>query len=103
MFAGGTRQPRSGVARMRSDDAEPWTRYAIYFVPAARSPLYRFGSAILGYDCYTGSDVPRPPELGPEAALWRGLTQEPRRYGFHATLKAPFHLSPSCTETQLTS
>ena len=25
----------------------------------------------------------------------------PRRYGFHATLKAPFHLSPSCTEQQL--
>jgi hypothetical protein len=28
---------------------------------------------------------------------------EPRRYGFHATLKAPFHLSPSCTESQLVS
>jgi hypothetical protein len=24
--------------------------------------------------------------------LWRSITSEPRRYGFHATLKAPFHL-----------
>src|SRR5262249_37307931 len=27
--------------------------------------------------------------------------EEPRRYGFHATLKAPFHLSRACTEEQL--
>jgi hypothetical protein len=26
-----------------------------------------------------------------------------RTVDFHATLKAPFHLSPSCTEAQLTS
>jgi putative phosphonate metabolism protein len=88
---------------MSSGDAEPWTRYAIYFVPTAETALYRFGSAILGYDCYTGNDVPPPDEFAPEAALWRELTQEARRYGFHATLKAPFHLSPSCTEAQLTS
>ena len=82
---------------------EPWTRYAIYFVPAAETELYRFGSSILGYDCYSGNDVPAPMEFEPEAALWRELTREPRRYGFHATLKAPFHLSPACTEAQLTS
>ena len=82
---------------------EQWTRYAIYFVPAAATELYRFGSAILGYDCYSGDDVPAPKEFAPEATLWREMTQEPRRYGFHATLKAPFHLSPSCTEAQLTS
>jgi len=28
---------------------------------------------------------------------------EPRRYGFHATLKAPFNLSASCREAQLVS
>ena len=26
-------------------------RYAIYFVPGADSGLYRFGAAVLGYDC----------------------------------------------------
>jgi hypothetical protein len=86
---------------MSNDDADPWTRYAIYFVPAASSALYRFGSAVLGYDCYTGGDVTLPDEFAPDAALWRELTQEPRRYGFHATLKAPFHLAPACTEAQL--
>jgi hypothetical protein len=88
---------------MGNDDADPWTRYAIYFVPAAGSELYRFGSSILGYDCYTGDDVSLPDEFAPDAARWRELTQEARRYGFHATLKAPFHLAPSCTEAQLTS
>jgi hypothetical protein len=29
------------------------------------------------------------------------MVDEPRRYGFHATLKAPFHLSSACTEMQL--
>jgi putative phosphonate metabolism protein len=88
---------------MPSGEAESWTRYAIYFVPAAQSALYRFGSPVLGYDCYTGNDVLPPAEFAPDAARWRELTREPRRYGFHATLKAPFHLAPSCTEAQLTS
>ncbi len=78
-------------------------RYAIYFVPPADSPLYRFGSAVLGYDSRAASGVPRPAEAAGEAAIWECLTAEPRRYGFHATLKAPFHLSPSCREAQLVS
>jgi hypothetical protein len=78
-------------------------RYAVYFVPAAESNLYRCGSAILGYDCHTGVDAALPDELAPDAAAWHRLTEEPRRYGFHATLKAPFHLSPACTEAQLES
>ena len=76
-------------------------RYAIYFVPPAESNLYRFGSSILGYDCYTGDAVGPADKFAGEAAIWRGLTGEARRYGFHATLKAPFFLSPSCTELQL--
>jgi hypothetical protein len=82
---------------------ETWTRYAIFFVPAAESALYRFGSSVLGYDCYAGTEIPLPDAFAGEAAVWRELTQEPRRYGFHATLKAPFHLLPACTEAQLAS
>ena len=78
-------------------------RYAIYFVPVADSEFFRFGSSVLGYDCYTGNRVHAPPYLGVEPALWDRLTIEPRRYGFHATLKAPFQLSPSCSEAQLVS
>ncbi|HLH87890.1 MAG TPA: DUF1045 domain-containing protein [Xanthobacteraceae bacterium] len=76
-------------------------RYAIYFVPAADSALYRFGSAMLGYDCYTGADLPRPADLDIDEADWRALTAEPRRYGFHATLKAPFRLGPARREDEL--
>jgi hypothetical protein len=76
-------------------------RYAIYFVPQAQSGLYRYGSSILGYDCYTGKAVDFPDESESGAVNWNELSTEPRRYGFHATLKAPFHLLPSRGEDQL--
>jgi len=76
-------------------------RYAIYFVPPAESALYRFGSSVLGYDCYTGGTLTHPDELVRDARAWHSMVDEPRRYGFHATLKAPFHLSSACTEMQL--
>src|SRR5262245_64223006 len=76
-------------------------RYAIFFVPPADDVLYGFGSGVLGYNSYTGEAQSRPEEL--DAGAWDQLTAEPRRYGFHATLKAPFHLLPNCTEAQLAS
>jgi hypothetical protein len=83
----------------RSDEDGP--RYAIYFVPAADTKFYRYGSSILGYDCYSGEAVDFPESFGDGAVNWNELTATPRRYGFHATLKAPFRLLPSCTEAQL--
>jgi len=76
-------------------------RYAVYFVPAAQSVLYLFGAALLGYDCYTGTELRFPQALPVAEPVWRELTQEPRRYGFHATLKAPFHLADGTDETEL--
>jgi putative phosphonate metabolism protein len=76
-------------------------RYALYFAPAAESPLWRFGSAVLGYDAVTGEDVPALVPDGYSAVDWHGITAEPRRYGFHATLKAPFELAPGRSEAQL--
>src|ERR1700754_4015741 len=78
-------------------------RYAVYFIPAADSQLYRFGRAVLQYDASSGQAVRLPAELESQAEEWREATEEPRRYGFHATLKAPFHLAPSCSEAQLIS
>jgi putative phosphonate metabolism protein len=78
-------------------------RFAIYFVPAAETQLYRFGAAALGYDCYTQADVAHPADSGIDDAEWVKLTQESRGYGFHATLKAPFHLSPEFDEAALTA
>jgi len=76
-------------------------RYAIYFVPAPDTALYRFGAAALGYDCFTGADIATLDALPVDAGAWRELTREPRRYGFHATLKAPFRLAEGRTEAEL--
>lgn len=73
-------------------------RYAIYYAPAPESPLWTFGSAVLGYDAATGE--PRAP-LAPDGVSpsdWAAITEQPRRYGFHATLKAPFQLAEGATE-----
>ena len=76
-------------------------RFAIYFVPAAASGLYRFGAAVLGYDCYSGEAVAHQRAGELSEADWAALTAEPRRYGFHATLKAPFRLRSEFTEDDL--
>ena len=72
-------------------------RYAIYYAPRPEEALWRFGSAIIGYDAETGFDLPSP-AITPSRDEWRRFSEEPRRYGFHATLKAPFHLAPGAVE-----
>jgi putative phosphonate metabolism protein len=79
----------------------PAPRFAIYFVPAPESALYRFGAGVLGYDCYGGEEVAPPDNLGLSAAERDELTREPRTYGFHATLKAPFRLQPQFDQADL--
>lgn len=76
-------------------------RYAIYFAPARHTPLWRFGSAVLGYDAETARDVAQLLPPGWEAGAFHALTVEPRRYGFHATLKAPFRLAAGADEAVL--
>ncbi len=76
-------------------------RYAVYYAPAADSLLWRFGCATLGYDAFTGEDVAFAIPPGCDAGAWSQLTAEPRRYGFHGTLKAPFELANGRSEGQL--
>lgn len=76
-------------------------RYAIYFVPPPDDPLYRFGATALGYDCHAGEPVASLSGEGFSAAEWHELTAEPRRYGFHATLKPPFRLRAEYSERDL--
>lgn len=76
-------------------------RYAIYFVPSAPSALYRFGAELIGYDAYTGQPLPFADGIETEIEGWKQPTTDPRKYGFHATLKAPLTLSPGKTENEL--
>lgn len=76
-------------------------RYAVYLAPSCDTPLWRFGSSVVGYDAETGADCVSPDLCGFAPEDWRGLTEEPRRYGFHGTLKAPFRLAPGVDETDL--
>ncbi len=67
-------------------------RVAIYYAPEADDPLAAAGAAWLGRDAQRNIGLAQPPV--PDIAA---LTQEPRRYGFHATLKPPMRLAPGCT------
>jgi putative phosphonate metabolism protein len=75
-----------------------YPRYALYYAPAPGGALARFGAEMLGYDAYRGNDLPFPVGVPPD---WREITQDPRKYGFHATLKAPIALAQGKTEADL--
>jgi putative phosphonate metabolism protein len=76
-------------------------RYAVYFAPPAASALWRFGCSVLGLDVETGEAPPLPALRRFDAETWRDITAEPRKYGFHGTLKAPMALAPGSTEAEL--
>jgi len=78
-----------------------YPRYAIYYAPVQASDLNRFGAELLGYDAFGGEDLPFPAEIIRASPDWHILTGDPRKYGFHATLKAPFSLAPGRTEAEL--
>jgi putative phosphonate metabolism protein len=78
-------------------------RYALYFTPAPGSALARFGAESLGYDADGGAVGPPAPVPGLGAESVFALTEEPRLYGFHATLKAPIRLAGGATEQELLS
>jgi putative phosphonate metabolism protein len=78
-------------------------RYAIYFAAGADSALSRFGAELLGYDAYTGDELPFPADASHVAPDWRDITADPRKYGFHGTLKAPMALAPGKTEAELSA
>jgi putative phosphonate metabolism protein len=76
-------------------------RYAIYYVPARDTPLAEFGAGMLGYDLARGSARDRLDNPGIGAGKLVRLTRRAARYGFHATLKAPFALAAGCSRVDL--
>jgi hypothetical protein len=69
-------------------------RHAVYFAPAHGSPWWHFGAQWLG----RADDQPHPTAL---ASADEAVTAPARRYGFHATLKAPMRLREGASPAQL--
>ncbi|MGI9521388.1 MAG: DUF1045 domain-containing protein [Hyphomicrobiaceae bacterium] len=103
LYQRGSIRQRPGHARpppfQRSTGMDPaiakgciMTRYGVYFLPAADSALWRFGCASIGYDSIVGASTPFHEHDFFRSDSIRVWTSDPRRYGFHATLKPPFEL-----------
>ena len=78
-------------------------RYAVYFAPPKSSAWHDFGTRWLGRDEFDNLPLPQPALEEINTKQFEALTQVPRRYGFHATLKAPFHLGAGVELPQLIS
>ena len=67
-------------------------RCAIYWAPSPESPLADFGRRWLGSDPERGMESVERALLGLDPELVERATVAPRRYGLHATMKAPFRV-----------
>lgn len=75
-----------------------FTRYAVYYVPPADAGWAMFATRWLGWDLALGQTVPHPQMEGLDVAA---ITDGPRTYGLHATLKPPFRLPDSTSQDDL--
>ncbi|MBQ4824023.1 DUF1045 domain-containing protein [Leisingera sp. HS039] len=75
-----------------------FTRYAIYYAPPAGAAWSRFAAGWLGWDMEAGLDMPHPQVHGLDVAA---ITDVPRKYGLHATLKPPMRLAEGQTRSAL--
>ena len=66
-----------------------FTRYAIYFAPPAGADWTNFATSWLGWDMEAGQTCAHPVIDGVDVAA---VTDVPRKYGLHATMKPPFRL-----------
>jgi len=75
-----------------------FTRFAVYFCPEPGTALEEFGRNWLGWDLDTGTVAPHPEIAGFDISK---ITERPRKYGFHGTVKAPFRLAEGETIERL--
>jgi hypothetical protein len=68
-------------------------RVAIYWTPAVADPLATLGHSWLGRDAESNIALPQP-----QVANISELTEAPRHYGFHCTLRPPMRLASSWGE-----
>ncbi|WP_299861868.1 DUF1045 domain-containing protein [uncultured Hoeflea sp.] len=76
-------------------------RYAIYFAPGPDTELAQLGAGWLGRDAGTGRTIGHSEIEGLGANELAVITGPARRYGFHATLKAPFRLASGVSPADL--
>jgi putative phosphonate metabolism protein len=76
-------------------------RYAIYYAPDQDDPLGRAAERWLGRSAFGGQTLAPAAADSFSAAEIAFHTAAARRYGFHATLKAPFRLAEGRTEAAL--
>lgn len=86
---------------MTTSDPGAQPRYGIYFAPRHGGAWWAFGAGWLGRDEVAGQPLAQPDLDDVPAQELREATREPRRYGFHATLKAPFRLREGASEAML--
>ena len=67
-----------------------YKRYAIYAAP--EGALWDAASQWLGWDAARGAALPQP-EMGDLPRPLAEITEAPRKYGFHGTIKPPFRLA----------
>lgn len=76
-------------------------RYAICFTPPSGDPLALAAASWLGRNVFSGEAAEHPGLKGLGVHEIAFHTALPRRFGFHATFKAPFRLSDGSTEASL--
>ncbi|TPW32347.1 DUF1045 domain-containing protein [Martelella alba] len=76
-------------------------RYAIYFTPEATDPLTIAASSWLGRSAFSTEPTGFPETVPVSPDRMQVVTAAAARYGFHATLKAPFTLKESVTPAAL--
>lgn len=74
-------------------------RYAIYFTPP-EGAFADFGTAWLGWDMAAARRIAHPPVDGLPMPI-ADLTEAPRKYGLHATIKPPFRLADGTSAEEL--
>jgi len=77
-------------------------RYAVYFAPGKASGWQSFGAHWLGRSEFDHQVLPQHALEEMTSNQLEELTRVPRRYGFHATLKAPFRLATGIAASELT-
>ena len=75
-------------------------RYAVYYSPEDNSELALYGHQVLGRRGDSKALESAYSDC-PDRQLAIALSATPAHYGFHATLKAPFHLAVHTNEQQL--